>query len=128
MSSKTAWDNTGNADMKQGSYITLELDREQLDIVVRAFDEVLKNPDDIDFSMGSFSPLPNLQGLNNQFKTFQNGDDAVKIPLNLDDWATFFPYLDHSRTAVFDIDDAEVLDELFEKYLEIDERGIAPAP
>ena len=114
--------------MEQRSHINIKLNRAQLDVIVRAFDDILNNPDDIDFSMGSFSSLHYLQGLNDQFKTFQNGDDPVKIPMDFNDWTTFFPYLDHSRGAANDMQAAEILDKLFEKYLEMDERGITPAP
>ena len=97
--------------------MNIELSQTQLDVVVRAFDGLLSNPDVIDFNMASFSPLPYLEGLNDKLKTFQNREEAVQITLDFEDWTTFFPYLELARSNVFDIEDAEILDELYERYL-----------
>ncbi|MFD2588927.1 hypothetical protein ACFSQJ_18520 [Croceitalea marina] len=103
--------------MEQRGYITIELEQLQLDAIVRSFDYVLSNPHDIDFSMASFSALSYLEGLNDKFKTFQNQKKSVQIRLDIDDWATFFPYLEHAKSTVFNIRDAEMLDGIYEKYI-----------
>lgn len=89
----------------------------QLDVVVRAFDAIISNSDQIDFNMASFSEISYLKGLNDKLKTFQNSEKFAQITLDFEDWTIFFPYLQHSVSAVYDIKDAEILHDLYEKYL-----------
>ena len=98
-------------------FIHVELDKQELNIVINVFLQMIEQRDEIDFGMMNLEPFEKFEALIDKMKPYQDSEDSVSIiPMTRDEWSTYTPYVKHANDLVLDDYEGDIMADLSMKY------------